>query len=203
MDNKLLVGLSYIGAQQAATTECTNEAINQLLDYSATYPADGILYCSNDMVLCAHSDAGFHNESKGRSRAVAHIFLSEKDPMPRWNGPVLTLYHIIKSVMSSNPEAELGALFITTQEMVSMRNPLEEMRWTQPKSPIQKDNSSAAEEVNNTIFPRKCKTMYRRLHCLRCRESQGQFRYYWASMGLNWGDYSTKHHPPPSIMNRK
>ena len=85
------------------------------------------------MVLCAHSDAGFHNESKGRSRASAQIFLSKNDPMPRWNSPVLTLAQIIKFVMSSAPEEELGALFITAQEMVATRNTLEEMRWHHPK----------------------------------------------------------------------
>ena len=91
VDNKLLIGLSDIGSQQASATQRTNEAINQILDYCATYPSDVILYCFSNMVLCAHSDAGFHNERKGRSRSGAHIFLSEKDAMPRWNGPVLTL----------------------------------------------------------------------------------------------------------------
>ena len=67
VDNKLLVGLSAIGSQQAAATQRTNEAIDQILDYFATYPTDGILYRSSDMVLCALSDSGFHNESKGRS----------------------------------------------------------------------------------------------------------------------------------------
>ena len=88
------------------------------------------------MVLCAHSDAGFHNEIKGRSRSEAHNFLSENDPMPRWNGPMLTLAQIIKFVMSSASEAELGVLFIPYQEMVAMRNTLEEIIWPKPKSPI-------------------------------------------------------------------
>ena len=82
VDNKLLVGLSAILSQQAAATQRTNESIDQIMDYCATYPSYGILYCSSDMFLCAHSDAGFHNESKGRSRAGAHIFLSENDVMP-------------------------------------------------------------------------------------------------------------------------
>ena len=82
MDNKLLVSLSAIGSQQASTTQRTNDAINQIIDYCATYPADGILYCSSDMVLCAHSEAGFHNESKGRSIAGVHIFISENGAMP-------------------------------------------------------------------------------------------------------------------------
>ena len=196
MDNKLLVGLRTIGSQQASATQRTNEAIDQVLDYCATYPSDGIIYCSSDMVLCAHSDAGFHNERKGRSRSGAHIFLSENDAMPRWNGPVLTLAKIVKFVMFSASEAELGAMFITAQEMVAMRQNLQEMKWPQPKYPLQTENSAAAGVVNNNIVPRKLKTMDRRLHWLRCREAQGQFRYYWASGNLNWGDYSTKHHPP-------
>ena len=81
VDNKLLVGLSAIGSQQDAATQHTNEAIGQILDYCATYPSDGILYRSINMVLCAHSDAGFHNESKGRRRYGAHIYLSENDAM--------------------------------------------------------------------------------------------------------------------------
>ena len=63
VDNKLIVGLSAIGSQQASTPQRKNEAIDKILDYCATYPSDGILYCSSDMVLCAHSDAGLHNES--------------------------------------------------------------------------------------------------------------------------------------------
>ena len=66
-----------------------------------------------------------------------------------------------------------------------------------PEKPlIQTDNSAAAGVVNNTIVPRKLKTKDRRLHWLRCREAQDQFRYYRASRNLNWRDYSTKHHPP-------
>ena len=42
-NNKLLVALIAIVAQQAAATEDTAEAIEQLLDYVATYPNDGIL----------------------------------------------------------------------------------------------------------------------------------------------------------------
>ena len=75
VDNKLLVTLNSIGTQQAAATEATNEAVNQMLYYIATYPNDGIVYQASDMILAEHSDVGIHNESKGRSQAGAHIFL--------------------------------------------------------------------------------------------------------------------------------
>ena len=176
MDNKLLVGLISIGAQQAAATQNTNESINQLLNYSATYPTDGILYRSIDIVICDHSDAGFHNESKGRIRAGAYMFLFKNDHMTNLDGPVLTLSLIIKIFMSSASESELGALFVTAQEILSTRNILEKMRWPQPKSPLQTDNSAAAGVFNNEIVPRKLKAMDRRLHWMRCREAQGQFR---------------------------
>ena len=48
--------------------------------------------------------------------------------MPRWNGPVLTLSQIIKFVMSSALEVELGELFVTAQEMAETRNTPEEMK---------------------------------------------------------------------------
>ena len=124
------------------------------------------------------------------------MFLAEDEPIPKWNGPVLTIAQIMKFFVASASESELGAIFITAQAMVSQLNTLEEMGWKQPRSPIQTDNSAAVGVVNNTIVPIKLKTMDRRLYWLRCRNSQGQFRYYWAPGLLNWGDYSTKRHPP-------
>ena len=134
--NKLLVTLNYIGTQQEASTEATNEAVNQMLDYLSTYPDYDIVYRASDMILAAHSNAVFQNEFKGRSRSGAHIFISEDDPIPRWNGPVLSIAQLIKFVMTSAAEAELGALYITAQKMVPMRQTLIEMGWPQPPTLI-------------------------------------------------------------------
>ena len=57
--------------------------------------------------------------------------------------------------MSSASEAELGALFITAQEMVAIQNTQEEMKWSQPTSPIHTDNSAAEGVVNNTIVTKR------------------------------------------------
>ncbi len=80
VDNKLLVALSAIAAHQANATAATEQAVNLLLDYVATYPDDGIVYCASNMILCAHADAGFLNETNSRSRAGTHIYLSENKP---------------------------------------------------------------------------------------------------------------------------
>ena len=150
-DNKLLVSLSAIGFQQASATKATGAAIDQLLDYVATYPNDGITYRASDMLLAAHADAGYLNKSKGRSCAGVHIFLSEDTPTLAFNGPVLTIAEIIKFVMSSAAESKLSALFIAAKRMVPLRQTLIKMGWPQAKSPIQTDNSTAVGVTNKTI----------------------------------------------------
>ena len=87
------------------------------LDYVATYPADGIVYRSSDMILCAHTDASFLNETNSRSQVGAHIFLSENDPFPHFNGAVLSIAKIIKFVMASAAKSEIAALFITARKI--------------------------------------------------------------------------------------
>jgi hypothetical protein len=101
VDNKLLVALSAVATRQAKATVATEQAVNLLLDYVATYPNDGIVYRASDMILCAHSDAGFLNKTQARSHAGAHIFLSEDVPFPRFNGAILSIAQIIKFVMAS------------------------------------------------------------------------------------------------------
>ena len=151
IENKLLVALSGISSQQAAATEDTSAAIDQILNHFANYSNDRITYRAGSMILAAHADAGYLNVSKARSRAGAHIMLSEDDPVPGINSPVLTIAQIIKFLMSSAAEAELAGLFIYDKDMVPMRQSLTKMGWPQPKSPVQTDNSTAAGLVNKTI----------------------------------------------------
>ena len=67
------------------------------------------------MILDGHSDVGFNNKTKARSRAGAHIFLSEHESIPRWNGLVLTIAQIMKYVVSLVAEAETTAIFLTAK----------------------------------------------------------------------------------------
>jgi hypothetical protein len=175
VDNKLLMTLSAIGASQASATENTRNEINKLLNYCAAYPADGITYRASNMVLAAHSSASFLSKPKSRSRSGGHIFLSEDDPIPHNNGPLLYIARVTRSVCSSALEAEMGALYIVAQEMVPLRNMLNEIGWKQPRSPIQINNSTATGCVNKTIVIKRLKAIKMRLDWLRCREAQGQF----------------------------
>ena len=195
VDSTLLTPLSAIAAQQAKPTEKTMEQAKQLLDYIASQEDAVITYKASDMVLAVHSDAGYHNESGARSRAGGHFFLSNNDEIPPNNGSILNVAQIIKAVMSSAAEAELGALYINAREAVHIRNILEEMGHPQPPTPIQVDNSTAEGVVNNKVQPKRMKTMDMRFHWLRCRKNQEQFRFHWRPGTTNLADYWTKHHP--------
>ncbi len=166
VNNKLLATLSTLNFQQATANKVTNNAINQLLDYLATYPNNGTTYCASNMILCAHANYGIHNESKGRSRAGAHIFVSKNDPFHKNNGLVLSTSQIMKFVMSFADKTKLGALYTTTKDMVPLHQTLIKMGWPQPRIPIQTDNSTAFGITNLTIVPPKTKFMDLRLWSL-------------------------------------
>ncbi len=73
---------------------------------------------------------------------------------PEDNGAVLNIAQLIKAVMSSAAEAELGALYINACKAVPQQQLLEEMGHHQPKTPIQTNNSMALGVVNSNIQPR-------------------------------------------------
>jgi hypothetical protein len=117
-----LVAFSAISTQQPCATVATEQAVHLLLDYVATYPSDGIIYQASDMILCAHSSAGFLNETNSCSHTSrAHIFLSENELFLRFNGAILSITQIIKFVMALATKSELEALFVTGREMVHHR----------------------------------------------------------------------------------
>ena len=163
---------SDLASTQASATELTNTNLSQLLDYLSTYPDDGILYRSSAMIFSAHSDAAYLNVPQARSRAAAHIMLSENNPASSINGPVLTISQIIKNVMSSAAEAELSGLFICAKVMIPLRKTLLEMGWPQTPSPVQCDNSTATGVTNKTMVNKILKSMDMHLWWLCCRYSQ-------------------------------
>ena len=123
------------------------------------------------------------------------------EKFPPNNSAILTIATIIKAVMSSAAEAELGALFINVKEAMHLRHVLEEMGHPQPRTPIQTDNTTAEKVINNKIQPKRTKAMDMHFHWLRGREAQGQFNIYWRPGNTNLADYFTKHHAPAHHAN--
>ena len=78
IDGTLLTPISAIASQSASPTENTLEQTKQFLDYLATQEEAVLTYHASEMILAVHSDAGYLNEPKARSRAGGHFFLSEQ-----------------------------------------------------------------------------------------------------------------------------
>ena len=143
------------------------EIIKQLLEYCATQEDAIISYRASKMILAVHSDAGYCNKKKSRSRAGGHFFLTDDDENPRNNGAILTIATIIKAVMSSAAEAKLGALYLNAREAVYRRQILTELGHPQPRTPIQTNNLTAEGVVNSKFQPKCTKAMDMRFHWLR------------------------------------
>ena len=79
--------------------------------------------------------------------------MSEDNLDPKNNEAVMNIAKIIKSVMSSAAEAELGAMIINAREAVPARITLKELVHKQPRTPMQIDNSIAVGVVNSNIQP--------------------------------------------------
>jgi len=146
------------------------------------------------MTPSSHSDASYLSEPKAHSCAGGHFFLSSDCEDPANNGAVLKLTQLIKAVMSSAAETELGALYINAREAVPQRTTLAEMGHKQPQTPMQTNNTTALGVVNNNIQSRHTKAMDMRFHWLHDREAQRQFRFFWRPGLTNRVDYWTKHH---------
>ncbi|GAX27152.1 hypothetical protein FisN_13Lu334 [Fistulifera solaris] len=200
IDCTMLPALGSIAACQAQPTMKTMETLTQLLNYCASHPSGVVRYRASDMVLWIDSDASYLSVSEARSRAAGYYFLSSDptklpDPTsPPINGAITVYCQIMKHVVSSAAEAELGALFLNAQNACPLRVALEEMGHPQPATPIQTDNSTAAGIVNDKVKQKRSKAMDMRFYWIRDRVCQGQFHVYWKAGAGNKADYFTKHH---------
>jgi hypothetical protein len=69
--------------------------------------------------------ASYLLETNACSRAGGHFFMSNDEAIPSNNGAIITILQIIKAIMSSAVEAEIGALYINCKEAIPARHTLE------------------------------------------------------------------------------
>jgi hypothetical protein len=151
-----------------------------MLDYLATHPDATIPYHASDMVLHIHSDASYLSVFNARSRLGGLFFLGNKSPkQDTLNGSILNVAAVIKNVVASAAESEVGACFHNAQSGAPLRVTLTEMGHTQPPTPLQTDNSTAYGIANETIKQKRSKAMDMRYHWLTDRVRQKQFDVYW------------------------
>jgi hypothetical protein len=113
------MALSSIVSKQTKGTMNTMDKAKQLLDYLATHPDATIQFRASDMILNIHSNASYLSEANAQSRACGHFFMgwapTDGDPI-KLNGAFFTLCTILRFVVASAAEAELGTLFLNCKE---------------------------------------------------------------------------------------
>jgi hypothetical protein len=142
----VIMPLNDIATEQTKATEKTQATTNQLLDYLATRPDATIRYHASDMIFHIHSDASYLSVSNARSRLGGLFFLGNKSPeQDTLNGSILNVAFIIKNVVVSTAESEVGAWFHNTQSGAPLRVTLTELGHTKPPTPLRTDNSTAKQ----------------------------------------------------------
>jgi hypothetical protein len=110
------------------------------------------------------------------------------------NGSILNVASVIKNVVASAAESEVGVRFQNAQSGAPLRVTLTELGHTQPSIPLCTDNSTAFGTLNKNIKQKRSKSMDMRYHWLTDRVRQKQFDVYWQPGRENLGDYHTHHH---------
>jgi hypothetical protein len=149
VDLTVVMPLNDIATEQTKATEKTQAATNQLLDYLATQPDAIIRYHASNMILHIHSDASYLSVSKARSRLGGLFFLGNKSPeQDTLNGSILNVASVIRNVVASTAESEVGACFHNARTGAPLRVTLTELGQTQPPMPLRTDNSTAFGILN-------------------------------------------------------
>jgi hypothetical protein len=79
------------------------------------------------MIFHIHSDASYLSESESKSRAGGFFSMGNttKNDKKLTNGAILIIRKVLKHVMASAAEAEIGAVFINAKAGAVLRTTLE------------------------------------------------------------------------------
>jgi hypothetical protein len=133
------------------------------------HPNAKIRYRDFDMILNVHSDASYYlSAPKTQSCAGDYFFLGsilQNSELIVINCAIHITYTILKLIAALAAEAELGVIFLNTQEAKVIRLVFKELRHPQPPTPIHINNTPTVSIVNNTIK--------------RLQSGAMEMRYFW------------------------
>jgi Reverse transcriptase (RNA-dependent DNA polymerase) len=195
VDPTMNVALSALASKQTKATQQTAQDAVKFLNYCHTHPDAAIRYHASDMILKVQSDASYLSEPQARSRAAGHFYMGNKgSKSDTKQGAILATTSIMKPVLSSASEAEIGALFENCKRAEILRTTLEEMGWPQPATPVKTDNSTACGIADDNIKQQRSRSIDMRFYWVRDRKQQGHFDIVWKPGKGNLADYYSKHH---------
>jgi hypothetical protein len=129
VDPTLIMPINVLASKQSKATAVTADKVIKLLNYCNTHPETKIRYHASDRILYIHSDASYLSEKEAKSRAGGFFYMgsSTKTEKKLTNGVMLIISKVLKHVMFSATEAEIGAVFINAKEGTFLCITLEEL----------------------------------------------------------------------------
>ena len=147
------------------------------------------------MILHNASDAAYLVVTGARSRAAGYTYLgNDINNRQIIKGLISIIAKIIKRVMSSAAEAEIGALYMSAKQLLPLRETCEKLGHPQPAMPMQIDKNTASGIINVTFNQAKSKAIDTRYYWLMDKAQQKQFRICWDRGIKNLADYFSKQH---------
>ena len=200
IDNTIATALNEIALKQSKPTETTNDKIEMLLNYLATYLNARIRFYASDMILYADSDAAYLISEGAKSRIAGYFYCSNKSntkpPNPPLNAPVHVECKLLRHVVTSAAEAETAGLFLNSQKVIEIKRMLQALGHPQAATPIKTDNATAASFVKDMLKQKRSKAWDMIYHWLSEQQNKKNFEIYWDKGVRNLADYHTNHHPP-------
>jgi hypothetical protein len=139
------------------------------------------------MILHIHSDSSYLSENEVKNRAGGFFYRGNTTKNDKkLTGAILIISKVIKHVMSSAAEAEIGAVFINVKEGAVLRTTLEELGHIQPPTPMETDNTTATGYNNGKIKQKRTKAMDMRFYWIKDRVKQGQLKKIQAQVLKIW-----------------
>lgn len=183
--------VTALACEQSRATVKTRAAADRVLAYFRKYPNNELVLKGCKMRLHQQADGSYLSRPGARSVAGGISYLSNDDPT-EINGAIHVMSSVIPTVMSSIGETEYAACFLTGQHGAGFRNVLADLGYPQPPTYILTDNKCAEGIANNSIQPKRTKSLEMQYHWLRDRVARNQFIVEWRKGQHNLADFFTK-----------
>jgi hypothetical protein len=134
VDPTLMMSINVLASEKSIATEITADKVIKLLNYCNTHPETKIRYHASYMILHIHSEASYLSENDAKSRTGGFFSMGggTKTNKTLTSGAMLIISKVLKPVISSAAEAEIGAVLINAKEGALLRTTLKELGHPQP-----------------------------------------------------------------------
>ena len=185
--------ISFLSCLQSKPTVLVLDKMERLLGYAATHDNAELIIRASDMLLTVFSDASFNSRPGSKSVAGGHHYLGRRSDPDFLNAPILNVCSTIPVVCAAVSEAEYGGVFGNCQAAVEIRSILHNLGYSQPPTLVLCDNECAIGLANESVRPKKSKSIDLRLDWVRDRVRQGQFIIDFVPGKANLADFLQNH----------